>query len=68
MFTRFLSSSRFVSRAAEFLLVMCPPFVSHNFGLTESLLLNCVCVPSIVVRPITGTILLHYLSFLVKDN
>ena len=43
--------------AAAVLLPMTrPPLVSHNLGSTVSLQLNCVWLPSTVMRPMTGTV------------
>ncbi len=56
MRTRILSSMRFVSSAAVLLPVTRPPLVSHNLGSMVSLQLNCVWLPSTVMRPMTGTV------------
>ena len=56
MRTRILSSMRFVSSAAVLLPMTRPPLVSHNLESTVSLQLNCVWLPSTVMRPMTGTV------------
>ena len=42
--------------AAVLLPVTRPPLVSHNLGSMVSLQLNCVWLPSTVMRPMTGTV------------
>ena len=45
-----------LSNAAALLPVTRPPLVSHSFGSTLNLQLNCVWLPSTVMRPMTGTV------------
>lgn len=45
-----------------------PPFVSHNLGSTESLLLNYVCVPSTVIRPTTDTVPFLFTTCLFRQK
>ena len=69
MRTRILSSMRFVSSAAVLLPVTRPPLVSHSFGSTLNLQLNCVWLPSTVMRSLIGNrpVLFHYLTLEVVD-
>ena len=63
---RILSNLRFTSKACILLPVMRPPLVSHKSGLAVVLQLNCACVPSTVIRPITGTVPSFFTTCLLR--
>ena len=46
--------------------IMRPPLVSHKSGLAVVLQLNCACVPSTVIRPITGTVPSFFTTCLLR--